>query len=284
MQTFTYKNATYGETDGRVFDSLADMVAACQAIPAERSIHGSCNIDSAKFVGRRFRDADDALAALQTAWSDGIEIVERMGRELDGANLPKPTSRRRKMRFSESDGDEVDYDRLRCGQDCWRTTRRQSTSGPATITVVVDVCANARVKHSDILWRGAAAVALTKRLEEAGYRVELWAVALSVENYYKVSGFNAVCLKRPGDPLDESSLINAVSGWGFRSLWFLASCFGSLEINPSLGKARAPTSDELDRITPDAKRVLIADAWTYSEAVSLIRQTIHRITTNATSK
>jgi hypothetical protein len=212
MRQFTYKNAVYGQTEGRVFDSLADMVGACKEIPAERSAEGASGIDNEKFAGRQFGTLDEAFAALQTAWTEGIEVVERMGRELDAADLPKPVSRRRKPRFSEDDGDELDYDRLRTGRAFWRTTRRENTRGPATITVVVDVCANARVKHHDILWRGAAAVALTKRLEEAGYRVELWAAALSVENYYSTSGFAAVCLKRPSEPLDESSLINAVSG------------------------------------------------------------------------
>jgi len=30
MRQFTYKNAVYGQTEGRVFDSLADMVGACK--------------------------------------------------------------------------------------------------------------------------------------------------------------------------------------------------------------------------------------------------------------
>ena len=101
----------------------------------------------------------------------------------------------------------------------------------------------------------------------------------SVENYYSTSGFAAVCLKRPSEPLDESSLINAVSGWGFRTVWFQASCLGELRINPTLGKARTPTNTELDHITPDANRVLIADAWTYSDAVAKVRQAIATITT-----
>ncbi len=54
---------------------------------------------------------------------------------------------------------------------------------------------------------------------------------------------------------------------------------GELRINPNLGKARTPTNTELDHITPDANRVLIADAWTYSDAVAKVRQAITNITT-----
>ena len=114
--------------------------------------------------------------------------------------------------FSEDNGDELDYDRLRDGRDFWRTSRRENTHGPSTITIVVNVGAGCRVKHEDILWRGAAAIALATRLEEAGYRVEIWAGWRSVrlrstrpnptrKSHYDVAGVAAICLKRPDDPL-----------------------------------------------------------------------------------
>ena len=278
MRRFDYTNDAHGNTQCSVFDSLSDMTATCEAIPAERSAIGAQSIDDSDFIGREFANVGEAFAAMHTVWAEGIQIVERMTRELDSADLPKPVSRKRKPRFDETDGDELDYDRLRTGQPFWRTSRRQNTRGPATITVVVDVCANCSVKAKDILWRGAAAVALTKRLEEAGYRVELWAAAYSLENYHSTSGFVAVCLKRPSEPLDESTLINAVSGWGFRSLWFQASCLGERPIKGNLGRARTPGKQELDQITPDANRVLIADAFTYESAVAKVRQAIQTIT------
>lgn len=281
MRQFAYRNTQYGKTEGRIFDSLADMIGECQRIPQDRSEVGAASITSSSFVGRKFSGLADAYAALQTVWTDGIEIVDRMTRELDSTDLPKPVSRRRKPRFSEDDGDELDYDRLRTGRAFWRTSRRQNTRGPATVTVVVDVCASCRVDHQDILWRGAAAIALTKRLEEAGYRVELWASMFSKENYRNsTNGFVAVCLKRPNEPLDESTLVNAVSGWGFRSLWFQASCLGTKQIHPNLGYPRAPTAQELDHITPDTNRVLIADAWKYEDAVAQVYTAVEKLTTN----
>ena len=216
---------------------------------------------------------------MHTVWAEGIQIVERMTRELDAADLPKPLSRRRKPRFDETDGDELDYDRLRTGQPFWRHyPPAEHERAGHDYGCCRFVCRTVSVKAEDILWRGAAAVALTKRLEEAGYRVELWAAAYSLENYYSTSGFVAVCLKRPSEPLDESTLINAVSGWGFRSLWFQASCLGERPIKSNLGRARTPGKQELDQITPDANRVLIADAFTYESAVAKVRQAIQTIT------
>ena len=220
--------------------------------------------------------------ALNEAWAHGIETMERMTKDLCDADLPQPTSRRRKTRFSECDGDQLDYDRLRSGRDYWRTSRRQNTKGPATLTVIVDIGANAHVDHDDILWRGSAAVALTKLLEEAGYRVELWAVDYADhgqwENGNPVHQLNAVRLKECSEPIDASTLINAVSGWAFRTLWFQVASLGTAKIDGGLGRAAAPRGEHLDEISRDAKRVLIADAWSYEAAVELIRETLTNLT------
>ena len=183
---YARKDMTVGPTECRTFDSIGDMIATLRATDAQRfEGHDYTGKNSSpRWVGRGFANHEALYAALNEAWESGIGTMERMVKELADADLPKPTSRRRKARFSECDGDELDYDRLRSGRDYWRTSRRQNTKGPATITLIVDVAANAHVDHEDILWRGAAAVALTKLLEEAGYRVELWATSFTDGNYH----------------------------------------------------------------------------------------------------
>ena len=281
MRTEIYKG-TYSKappTHAYLFDSVEEFLSDLEQIPRSR-IEATHLTDEAvrrgPFIGRDFSGWADVFQAARTVWPDGLAIVDKMLADLDDVSMPRPVSRRRRTRFAEDDGNELDYDRLRSGQPFWRTSRRENTRGPATITIIVDVGANANVKHSDILWRGAAAIALTKRLEEAGYRVELWA-AHRAEGVWvplgspSIDGFQAVCLKRPGDPLDPSTLVSAVSGWFFRTAFFRATCLCHERVASDLGHAITPRSIDLDRVSHDENRVLISDAFDYDTAVSKVR-------------
>ncbi len=106
--------------------------------------------------------------------------------------------------------------------------------------MIVNVGGNCGTRHRNLLWRGAAAVALTRLLEEAGYRVELWAAVKVTRVWQRKDKFDtavmdAVCLKRAGDPLDESTLISAVSGWFFRTVTFRGWCTGKHVVCSHLG-------------------------------------------------
>jgi len=267
----------------RLYDSVNELVDFADAVPGERADEHDCTRRST-FIGRDFDDWGDAKAASRTVWPEGIAVLERMMRDLDDAELERPKSRRRRPRFSEDDGDELDYDRLRTGQPFWRTSRRECVKGPTTVTVIVDVGANCGTNHRDILWRGAAAIALTKRLEEAGYRVELWSVTLtegvwSPKSKRPVTVMDSVCLKRAGDPIDESTLVAAVSGWFHRTVAFRVWCSGTKKIHRCLGHHRAPKPAELDNVSRDENRILIAQCFKYGEAVDKVRQAISNLKT-----
>jgi len=286
MRTETYTDThSKSPTHAYLFDSVEELIGDLEAIPHNR-IEETHLTDEAvrrrQFIGRGFADWSAVFEAARTAWPDGLAIIDQMLRDLDDVSMPRPTSRRRRTRFAEDNGDELDYDRLRCGQPYWRTSRRENTRGPSTITVIVDVGANCRVKHSDILWRGAAAIALTKRLEEAGYRVELWAVHLAARMWVpygspNIDGFQAVCLKRPGDPLDESTLVSAISGWFFRTAFFRAACFGDERVASNLGHAITPRPIDLDHISRDENRILVAGAFDYESALSQVRDVLQSL-------
>ena len=275
-------HTTQGSTEYRVFDSMEELVRAARAVPAIRARKHDHTADR-QFIGRDFGgDFEAVYRAAHEPWGEGIAALERMLEELDDTPLPSPVSRRRRITFREDDGDQFDYDRARSGQPCWRTTRRQNTRGPATVTVIIDVCASAGKSAESILWRGAAGIALARRLEEAGYRVELWAVAKSLDVWssgrtFDTSGMTAVRLKAPSDPLDVATLVSAVSGWCFRTLWFLAWCMGTKPTHPALGSAVLPRPADLDQVSRDPNRILVHGVWTYDAAVALIRQTIDQV-------
>lgn len=239
--------------------------------------------DNRRFYGRRFSSWEDIVAATAEPWADGLAVVERMLADLDGADLPKPVSRRRKLRFTEDAGDELDYDRLRDGRDFWRSAPRATSRGPSTITIVADIRARCSIDHRDILWRGAAAVALTYLLEQAGYSVELWAAQAEQAAFSNGDMFLAVCLKQAGDPVDLGALAAGVSAWFYRTVGFSAA---------NLVHNRRPTSFAgydrpegvhpfLDRLNGDQNKVVVENVWSHAAACQLIRDTIARLASEA---
>lgn len=151
----------------RLYESVDEQVQFADSVPARRvGDHGNPTYRS--FIGRRFGSWADVKQATRSAWPAGLEVLEAMLRDLDDTAIERPVSRRCRTRFREGDGDELDYDRLRAGQPYWRTARRQKTRRPATVTVLVDVGANAHRRHEDILWRGAAAIGLTDQTARRG--------------------------------------------------------------------------------------------------------------------
>src|SRR5439155_9465989 len=129
-----------------------------------------------------------------------------------------------RLAWQADDGDEVDYDRLRSGQEFWRASRREFCSGSPIVSVFFNIATPASREPEEILWRGAAALVLANLLEATGYRVELWAAQYCTRCSYEDGAgvFTAVCLKRSEQPLDLATLVNAVSGWFYRTLFFQA--------------------------------------------------------------
>lgn len=262
-----------------VYDNMQEFLEEIRRVPEGRAAKHDHTANPA-FAGRDFGGSWDAVyAAVNEPWEEGIEMLEQMLEQLDAADLPQPVSRRRKVRYNEDDGDELDYDRVRCGQPYWRASRRQNTRGPQTITIVIDVTTPHYEMARDILWRGAAAIALAKRLEEAGYRVELWAVNTTSGLWDgNTTGFIAVRLKRPSDPIDCATLVSAVSGWAYRTLWFRSMLVGHSRVSSHLGSCRLPRDKELDQISRDPERILVAGAFNYTDALAQVRAALERIT------
>ena len=268
------------EKDGRVYriyESVSDMVDEANQPDAHRQERYSEFTTS--FIGRDIKTWFAARSACSSIWRQGDEIISGMLAELGRVDLPKPKCRKRRRHWSEDNGGEVDYDRLRIGQPFWRESRREQHTGSQFVTIVVDLGANCGVKADKILWRGAAAVVLAKLLEEAGYRVELWG-CFRASGMYHVGPrdiFSAVCLKRPQEPLDIQSLTIAVSGWFFRTVGFRSFCVASRGTDSCLGSHRIPEDACLDEITPDAKRITIHSVWAKDAAIELVRQTVAAI-------
>jgi len=267
------------ETRYRIFDDTEDLIATVQSIPDDSSRLEPIHIvDREHWIGRDFHDWEEVYAAARSPWPEGVEIVERMAEELADADLPQPQNTRRKPRFSEDNGDEVDYDRLRSGQPFWRTTQRANTRGPQVVTLVVDLNAAQKIAHHDILWRGAAVLAMTRILEDAGFRVEIWTIHCAQKCYSDGTGHcHAVCLKRPGDPLNVGTLVSAVSGWFYRTVGFRAKALGR-KPKKSLGTPHVPRYCDTETVFAGYDDyIVIGGAYSYGGAVYLARRALEKL-------
>ena len=236
--------------------------------------------NKSSFIGRKFSSWGEIIEAANSAWGDGLDAIEEMIRDIRAAEMPRPKSRRRKRRFDEMDGDEVDLDRLRSGNPYWATTHRENRDGPEDITIVVHVGGNCSQRSMDLLWQGAAAIAATEILEEAGFRVRLIASQRSHHvwasksgGHFDTDGAVSVVLKNAGDPLDKSTLANAISGWYYRTMYFAHHGHrspGGYEIKgvcPSLGSNRRPAKEEIEFATQDSSAKIISGCYSKADAI-----------------
>lgn len=271
---------TRDNTEFIIADSVSELAAAVADGTANHPAPFELSFDREHFFGRTFADFDEVRRATTEKWDEGLAVVERMLDDLKAVSLPQPRSRRRRTRFSEDNGDEVDFDRLRDGRPFWRTSRRENSKGPGTITIIANMDAACTVSPQDVLWRGAAAVALTHLLESAGYRVELWTVNPSREAWQdKTQIFAAARVKAHGEPLDMGACIAAVSAWFLRTVGFAsANIVQQRKPTAFAGKTWPGALQRFGEILGKRdRRVLVDGVWSHRQAVEFIRETLESL-------
>lgn len=269
-------------TDVMIFDSMKS--AAERAIEGVKKLGVSgchMHLQNSRFTGRTFDSANALRDAVSQKWNDGADLLDRMIGDLEKSSMPQPRSRRRVRKFDEFEGEEVDLDRLRSGLPFWRRTVRDNRNAPTTITICTEVSANSEVTPNDVLWRGAAAVALTLLLERAGYRVELWVYANGQRVYEDGTDLLIACnLKNPGDPLDRTTLVNSVAAWFYRTILFALKAYSpeaGRTATGGLGRPKPLDQGHLSEITSDEKVIVIEQAFSYNAAIELVREKIEAL-------
>lgn len=209
---------------------LADASAVAMATGPNRELWKDSRSGSrqlpAWYGGTHSEPVDQMVdRLLRDGWQDGLMRVRQMADGIE-AELPRPTVAKRRPRWKDS-GDEVDRDRLMNGQidTMWRKTMRERVTAPQPVTVYATVGGSAHVSAADLFWCGAAAVAITERLEEAGYRVDVRAAFHGQSCSSDRARFLQIAqVKAPQEPL-RADLIAYVLAH--------ASCFRSLFIADS---------------------------------------------------
>jgi hypothetical protein len=256
------------------FDSMTEVVEFCNPKDYEDAGKG--------FMGEDLPSWDHVMKRSSRVWAEGMFTLNQFLDRLRKVEIPEIKSRKRKTQFSEHGGDEIDLDRLYAGQPYWRESKSEAVTGPTTITVIIDTSTSSSVDAKNILWRGAAALALTEILEEKGYSVEIWVIAGETSwSGCQTAIYKACRLKCCSDPLDCSTLINSVSGWFYRSATFTLmksiATHCKKTARHSLGSPCTATQDDIDHLTTDQNRVYSSGVYTFDGACDLMVAELTRI-------
>jgi hypothetical protein len=240
----------------REFNSLDDLA---NSKPTARDLGDESGIGNLffsynrGFVGREFDNIEHAREELHGYYEPTARDYGMVKSSLDSVDLPQPVSVKRKLRWSEDSGDSICIDRLRSGQAFWQECRRTCSVGQSNVTIMCNVATRCDVDSRDILWRGAAAVALADWLEAAGYTVRLMGVKYSMRSYTNGNHSLVTCpLKEYGQSISEVLLANALSGWALRTLWFYSMSSKGRALSSGLGRAEPMTPEIADLVEPGA--------------------------------
>ncbi len=258
----------------QVYDSIQEMVEACDAAHKAGRTHDG--FERQRFIGRAFTGWDDVVAKVGEYWPEGLDLVQEMLFELRNVTgQARPKSRVRRSRWSADDGDEIDMDRLRAGQECWRQMVREEHDAPQTLCLVFSLCTSAKRKSDEVLWRGAVAIILADLLEACGYRVELWAVNYCTSGYRDgSSAFQAVQLKARESPVDIASLVNGIAGWFYRTVVFQSYHVEKPKPTKGLGRCMSIAEDMplVRELVGNARVLTIDGVWDRSAAEAKVHE------------
>lgn len=228
------RNYHSDEVGGEVmlFDSMYEMACATAKSQLALSSHDNCKINPKQaaegWTGITPRDWDGCVKLTTEPWPKAVDQVQSIISSLvEGDALPRPKSRKRVRRFSEDDGCELSLERFQAGHDWWETTYRANRRGPSTVTILTNLDAGCATGPYSIFWRGAAAIAATDILENAGYLVELFMWCKGCRVYPSKSmgrrtdvQLTILRLKEAGNPPDIQKLCCSLSAWYLRVMVF----------------------------------------------------------------
>jgi len=150
------------------------------------------------------------LAELETPQQELLDAIERLKEQLL-ADVPMPTQRRRRIRRGCDWGDEIDPDRwLMRDPDCWERSDQQHVPS-RQVTIGCNLSIHCGGKPENLLYRGAAALALADVLTERGVNVEV--VAFQSRHRATTTtrrDVERVTIKRSDAPMDLGALAFAM--------------------------------------------------------------------------
>jgi hypothetical protein len=158
---------------------------------------------------------------------------------------------KRMLQWSDSRG-RVNATRLLAGDTKFRRTFRKSAAPVEAVALVVPTNANCGVSPEVIFARTAVALAASELLSEAGFAVEVWAIAHTYRVYRDgdngpQDGLAALRLKSADEPTNEAIAASGGSSWFFRT-GFFAMWAAQGDANGGLGSSQRLTDEKCEEI------------------------------------
>lgn len=226
---------------------------------------------------------EDAKALVTNGWQEGAERALELKREIEDLS-PRPVSVRRRLRW-RAEGDELSHERLYAGQldQMWRVGARESQRSPRILSILGHFGGTADRTDEEMFWSGAAMLAMSDVLENAGYSTELKAVNYS-RNFEMAAGAGLVTivrLKEAGEPLRADVVAVCASHSGFfRTFGLLMKERAPFSVAGGHGQTAdfAPiVPDLVDAGAMDRADVVIGQVSNRAEAVAELRRAVERI-------
>lgn len=274
------------------FDSIPDMIYACDKAWKEGRCYSLRYLQDSYFVGRSFNSLEDVKKAVIEPWEEGLSIVQGMIYEIDreAYTLPQPKNRRRLLRWNEYDGDEVDNDRLRDGQAFWKKGIKQIVTAPQFVTIVTGTATSSHINSDNILWRGATGVCLADILEKAGYRIKLMIAEYTKGSFPNVPHqklLTTAVVKEEQDVVDIASVVNVLSGWFHRTMVFQSHHIRKkTKISTGYGQPLNLREDDdplIQNLAGNGSLLITIDGvWSKEQALAKVRSVIQQVNNTET--
>jgi len=134
---------------------------------------------------------------------------------------------------------EISLDRLFSGQRLFMRKRMTGEQNIPVFGIGVPIQANANINSDIISIRAVVCALAVEILEGRGIPCEVFAVSYCANQYRTgESGIQAVRVKKAGEVMATSSIMNLMSGWAFRTAFFGMIRYGGTDVSSGYGQAR----------------------------------------------
>ncbi len=167
----------------------------------------------------------DLNQLVSQGWAEGARKALALVESFKDS-LPAPTSRKRRAQWSDQ-GDDVEMQRVYSGHldTAWRRTVRVDTIAPQIVSIALPWAHSAMWGASALFWGGAAVLAITDLLEDAGYSVNLVALnCVQADISQDWLDITQVNIKRAGEPLRPDSVAAMFCHAGTYRYYGIQSC------------------------------------------------------------
>ena len=98
---------TYVENNCRVqlMESGQELIDRMDVPPVRKG--DANNPKDFGFIGRHFSSLNNARDNARILWKDGMDMLDGIRRKLAATTMPTPKSRRRRLKWDDSNGDEI---------------------------------------------------------------------------------------------------------------------------------------------------------------------------------